>query len=119
MCGVFGIYNNEMASWNTCFGLIALQHRGQESAGIAVSSGDNVNLYRGSGRVENVFSEKILETMGGDVAIGHVRYSTVAGTNFVQPFKTDKPFEIALGHNGQINFGPEYRERLEMPLLIM
>ncbi len=112
MCGIFGIYNNELASWNACFGLTALQHRGQESAGIAVSADGKVNLYAKPGRVENVFNEEILEVMGGNIAIGHVRYSTVAGTDFVQPVKVDKPFEIALGHNGQINFSPEYRERL-------
>lgn len=113
MCGVFGIYNDKDASWKSYFGLIALQHRGHESAGIAVSADNRINLYTDRGLVQTIFNDRILEALGGDAAIGHVRYSTVAGSDFIQPCKAEEPFEIALGHNGQINFGPEYDEKFK------
>lgn len=113
MCGIFGIYNDQKASWRTYFGLLALQHRGHETAGIAVSSDNSINVYKDRGLVPIIFDEKILEAIGGNAAIGHVRYSTVAGTSFIQPFKTERPFDIALGHNGQINFGKDYQEQFK------
>lgn len=78
-CGIFGIYSNEKRhiAHSVFFGLYALQHRGQESAGIAVAYDDKIDFYRDKGLVPEVFSSEILEKLPeGDVAIGHVKYST-------------------------------------------
>ncbi len=77
-CGIFGIYPKDLKvniAQLTYLGLLALQHRGQESAGIAVNSGKNILIYRDLGLVTEVFKKDILKTLHGDVAIGHVRYS--------------------------------------------
>jgi len=89
----------------TYFGLYALQHRGQESAGIAVSDGQNILVYRELGLVSQVFDERTLATLQGDLAIGHTRYSTTGSTTWenAQPsFKTDGTRGLALGHNGNL-----------------
>jgi amidophosphoribosyltransferase len=89
----------------TYFGLYALQHRGQESAGIAVSDGQNILVYRELGLVSQVFDERTLATLQGDLAIGHTRYSTTGSTTWenAQPsFKTDGTHGLALGHNGNL-----------------
>ena len=75
-CGVFGICNHSQAAKITYLGLYALQHRGQESAGIVTSDGFNVSAHRGLGLVNNVFNERILESLTGHLAIGHNRSST-------------------------------------------
>jgi len=81
MCGVFGVYNNKSAAEPTYLGLHALQHRGQESAGIAVSDGYDINLKLGQGLVNVAIKEEDLKELKGDLAIGHVRYSTAGGSN--------------------------------------
>lgn len=98
----------------TYFGLYALQHRGQESAGIAVSDSENLLVYKELGLVSQVFNEATLSTLQGDLGIGHVRYSTTGSTTWenAQPiFKTDGEQSIALGHNGNlVNTGELARE---------
>jgi amidophosphoribosyltransferase len=87
------------------FGLFAQQHRGQESAGIAVSDGQNVLVYKELGLVSQVFDEATLSTLQGDLGIGHTRYSTTGSTTWenAQPvFKTDGVRTLALGHNGNL-----------------
>jgi amidophosphoribosyltransferase len=87
------------------FGLFAQQHRGQESAGIAVSDGQNVLVYKELGLVSQVFNEATLATLQGDLGIGHTRYSTTGSTTWenAQPvFKTDGVHTLALGHNGNL-----------------
>ena len=74
-CGVFGIFGHPEAANLTYLGLYALQHRGQESAGIAASDGGDVRLSKTMGHVADAFSEKTLEGLAGHIAIGHVRYS--------------------------------------------
>ncbi len=106
-CGVFGVYapNDDVARL-TCFGLQALQHRGQESAGIAVGDGETVLAFKDLGLVTQVFDEASLSALKGHVAIGHVRYSTSGG---VESWEASQPHIsaidevlIALAHNGTL-----------------
>ncbi len=105
-CGLFGVWapGDDVARL-TYFGLFAQQHRGQESAGIAVSDGQNILVYKDMGLVSQVFSEATLTTLNGDLGIGHTRYSTTGSTTWdnAQPvFKTDGVHTVALGHNGNL-----------------
>ena len=117
-CGVIGIYAPGVPSISQmlCFGLIALQHRGQESAGIAVLKGDKMQYYKEMGLVQEVFNSDILERLPADIGIGHVRYSTT-GESYVsnaQPLVVRyKGGSIALAHNGNLVNAVEIRERLE------
>lgn len=117
-CGVIGIYapGEEAISQMLCFGLIALQHRGQESAGIAVLKGDKMQYYKEMGLVQEVFNNDILERLPADIGIGHVRYSTT-GESYVsnaQPLVVKyKGGSIALAHNGNLVNAGEIRARLE------
>jgi amidophosphoribosyltransferase len=107
-CGVFGVYApGEDVGQLTYFGLYALQHRGQESAGIAVGDGEDVLVYSNLGLVNQVFDEKVLDGLAGHIAIGHVRYSTTGSSGMIenaQPaFMTRADGTgIALGHNGNL-----------------
>jgi amidophosphoribosyltransferase len=97
------------------FGLFAQQHRGQESAGIAVSDGRNLLVYKELGLVSQVFNEATLATLQGDLGIGHTRYSTTGSTTWenAQPtFKTDGEHSIALGHNGNLVNTAELRDEV-------
>jgi len=105
-CGLFGVWApGEDVARLTYFGLFAQQHRGQESAGIAVSDRSNILVYKDLGLISQVFSEATLTTLHGDLAIGHTRYSTTGSTTWdnAQPvFKTDGVRSVALGHNGNL-----------------
>jgi amidophosphoribosyltransferase len=105
-CGLFGVWApGEDVARVTYFGLFAQQHRGQESAGIAVSDGNNILVYKDLGLVSQVFSEATLTTLHGDLGIGHTRYSTTGSTTWdnAQPvFKSDGAHTVALGHNGNL-----------------
>jgi len=105
-CGLFGVWApGEDVARLTYFGLFAQQHRGQESAGIAVSDGSNILVYKDLGLIAQVFSDATLSTLLGDLAIGHTRYSTTGSTTWdnAQPvFKTDGARSVALGHNGNL-----------------
>lgn len=87
-CGIFAIYDHEEASRVAFYGLFALQHRGQESAGIVSSDGCNVWEHKGMGLAAEVFKEKHLQKLPGRLAIGHVRYSTTGSSTIsnAQPF---------------------------------
>lgn len=115
-CGVFGVYGNTKAAGLTYYGLFALQHRGQESAGIAVSDGTKINLHKDMGLVSDIFNQENLAELTGEIAIGHVRYATAGGRTIdnAQPFVNSfKLGSIALAHNGQlVNYSP-LREMLE------
>jgi amidophosphoribosyltransferase len=115
-CGLFGVWApGEDVSRLIYFGLYALQHRGQESAGIAVSDGQNILVYRELGLVSQVFDERTLSTLQGELGIGHNRYSTTGSTTWenAQPsFKTDGTRGLALGHNGNLVNTPELSERV-------
>ncbi len=115
-CGLFGVWapGDEVARL-TYFGLFAQQHRGQESAGIAVSDGANILVYKDLGLVSQVFNEATLTTLHGDLAVGHTRYSTTGSTTWdnAQPvFKTDGVRSVALGHNGNLVNTSELSERV-------
>jgi len=106
-CGVFGVWaSGEEVSKLAYFALYALQHRGQEAAGIAVSDGSSVVVYKDLGLVSQVFDEATLNTLQGHIAVGHTRYSTTGSTNWenAQPsFRTTRAGTgLALGHNGNL-----------------
>jgi len=105
-CGVFGVIGPDMdAARLAYFGLFALQHRGQESAGIAVSDSDNITVYKDLGLVAQVFDERVLAGLPGDLAIGHTRYSTTGSNRWEnsQPvFRHLMTNGIALAHNGNL-----------------
>lgn len=114
-CGVFGVYapNSDVARL-TYFGLFALQHRGQESAGIAVSDRKDLVCYKEMGLVSQVFNEKILNILKGDIAIGHVRYSTTGSSTEVnaQPILISGENPIAIAHNGNLINSLSLKEEL-------
>ncbi len=115
-CGVFGVWNHPQAAEMTYLGLYAMQHRGQESAGISTSDGEKLHVHKGLGLVGEVFDSFKWSDLPGRSAIGHVRYSTT-GQNLLtnaQPLKADvrgKP--IALAHNGNLVNSLELRENLQ------
>ena len=114
-CGIFGIHNHPEASNMTYLGLYALQHRGQESVGIASSDGARLGLVRAMGYVADNFNEDKLKTLAGAIAMGHVRYSTSgdSGLKNAQPFLIDCVHgEIAIGHNGNLVNAQELRDAL-------
>lgn len=115
-CGVFGIYApGEDVSRLTYLGLHALQHRGQESAGIAVVDNGSIITYKDMGLIPQVFSETNLASLQGDIAIGHVRYSTTGSTHWenAQPvYKTFGGGSLALAHNGNLINTQELRSAL-------
>jgi amidophosphoribosyltransferase len=117
-CGVFGVYApNEDVARLTFFALFALQHRGQESSGIATADGRKIRRYTGMGRVSNVFTEESLSGLAGYVAIGHNRYSTAGSSKAInaQPILVGNDSDtIAIAHNGNIiNAGHLYQELVE------
>jgi amidophosphoribosyltransferase len=116
MCGVFGIRAPERdVARVTFFGLFALQHRGQESAGIAVSDRGRLTVLRDMGLVTQVFDERKLHGLRGEAAIGHTRYSTTGSTHWAnaQPLiQRGRGRTVALGHNGNLVNAAELREEL-------
>lgn len=116
-CGVFGIFGHPEAARVTHHGLIALQHRGQESAGIVTSDGADLHVHKGMGLVNDVFDQPAtLEKLKGDVAIGHVRYSTTGSSNLgnAQPvLVTTRKGGLALAHNGNLVDADPIRADLE------
>jgi amidophosphoribosyltransferase len=107
-CGVFGVWApDEDVAKLSYYGLYALQHRGQEAAGIAVSDGTNITVFKNLGLVSQVFDEAMLATLTGDLAIGHTRYSTTGSCTWENAQPSFKSMEgrgsgIALGHNGNL-----------------
>ena len=105
-CGVFGVWApGEEVSKLVYFGLYALQHRGQESAGIAVSNGRQILVYKDMGLVSQVFDEPTLESLKGHLGVGHSRYSTTGASTWLnaQPtFRSTASGAITLAHNGNL-----------------
>lgn len=115
-CGVFGLWGHEEASNLAYLGLHALQHRGQESAGIVSTDGSQLFARRGLGLVHDVFSQEKLDALQGEAAIGHVRYSTSGETHLrnAQPIAIDYQHgSIAVAHNGNLTNAQELRRDLE------
>ncbi|HAW49387.1 TPA: amidophosphoribosyltransferase [bacterium] len=117
MCGIFGVFNFKEAADLVYLGLFALQHRGQESAGIVSSDGDNLYIHRGTGLVSQVFNRDDFAKLPGDSAIGHVKYSTTGSSRVeeAQPLLITygAGLKIALAHNGNIVNSGHLRGRLE------
>jgi amidophosphoribosyltransferase len=114
-CGVFGIFGHPEAANMTYLGLYALQHRGQESAGIAASDNEVIRLSRAMGYVADVFNSDNLAALSGPIAIGHVRYSTAGESRLAnaQPFLIDCAHgQMAIGHNGNLVNASELKEML-------
>ena len=115
-CGVFGVWApGEEVAKLTFFGLYALQHRGQESAGIAVSDGHNITVYKDMGLVSQVFTESSLESLQGHIAIGHTRYSTTGSScwdNAQPTFRATASGHLALSHNGNLTNTHDLASRL-------
>jgi amidophosphoribosyltransferase len=115
-CGVFGIYGHPNAAELTYYGLYALQHRGQESAGIVTSDGRQFRVHRGMGLVPQVFDGRILHELTGQIAVGHTRYSTTGSSHLrnAQPLTVDcGRGQIAIAHNGNLTNAGPLREELE------
>src|SRR5580698_7245965 len=114
-CGVVAIYGHPEAAKMTYLGLYALQHRGQESCGIAASDGQRVRVSRAMGYVADAFNGEVLDTLPGSTAIGHVRYSTAGESKLAnaQPLLIDCAHgQIAVGHNGNLVNAGELRDEL-------
>lgn len=115
-CGVFGIFGHPKAAEITYYGIYALQHRGQESAGIVTCESNQFYAHRGMGLVAQVFNREILSSLKGKMAVGHTRYSTSGSSSIVnaQPLVvTCAHGQIAIAHNGNLTNAAELREKLE------
>src|SRR5665213_1481023 len=115
-CGVFAIHGHSEAANLAYLGLYALQHRGQESAGIASSDGRDTYCHKSMGHVADIFSPEVLGRLPGDHAIGHTRYATAGDTVLLnaQPFSVDcNKGKVAVAHNGNITNAGELRRELE------
>ncbi len=115
-CGVFGIFGHPNAAELAYYGLYALQHRGQESAGIVTSDGRNFRAHRGMGLVPQIFNGEILHQLIGSVAVGHTRYSTTGSSQLknAQPLTVDcARGQIAIAHNGNLTNAARLRDELE------
>src|SRR5262245_60827046 len=116
MCGVVGIYGHPESANLAYLGLHALQHRGQESAGIVATDGERLRAVREMGHVGEIFTAGRLAHLKGFAAIGHVRYSTAGESSLknAQPIAVDyQGGSVAVGHNGNLVNATELRERLE------
>ena len=115
-CGVFGIYGHPNAAELTYYGLYALQHRGQESAGIVTCDGGKFREHKGMGLVSQIFNSDVLGKLSGNMAVGHTRYSTTGSSHIknAQPLIVDcKRGQIAVAHNGNLTNAAELRDQLE------
>jgi len=115
-CGVFGVYGHPNAAELAYYGLFALQHRGQESAGIVTSDGKHFRVHRGMGLVSQVFDGQILHDLVGHMAVGHTRYSTTGSSHLrnAQPLTVDCACgQIAIAHNGNLTNASQLRDELE------
>ena len=117
-CGLFGIFGDPEAVQKTYLGIYSLQHRGQESAGIASSNGESIQCYTGMGTVGRVFrtGSGIMEKLSNPVAIGHVRYSTTGSSNLInsQPFLSEySRGQVAVAHNGNLINASRLRDEYE------
>ncbi len=116
MCGIFGIHNHKDAARLTYLGLYALQHRGEESAGMVICNGKKIKFHKGMGLVNDVFNEGVIKTLRGNFAVGHNRYSTTGASvvKNVQPFLiSHKKGHIAIAHNGNLTNAYELRLAME------
>ncbi len=115
-CGIVGVFGHPEASNIAYLALHALQHRGQESAGIAVCNGEEIIYHKGRGLVQDVFDETVIRELKGDIAIGHVRYSTTGSSDIknAQPVVVEfSQGALAVAHNGNLTNAYQLRKELE------
>jgi amidophosphoribosyltransferase len=114
-CGVFGVYGHPNAAELTYYGLYALQHRGQESAGIVTSDGKQFRSHKGMGLVSQIFRGNILHDLAGKMSVGHTRYSTTGSSLLqnAQPFIANCRGPVAIAHNGNLTNASQLRDELE------
>src|SRR6476619_5431241 len=115
-CGVFGVYGHPNAAELTYYGLYALQHRGQESAGIVTCDGKRFHKYVGMGLVPQIFNGEHLHRLVGRMAVGHTRYSTTGSSHIqnAQPLTIDSRIgPVAIAHNGNLTNASALRNELE------
>lgn len=115
-CGLFGITSNRQAVWLTYLGLFAQQHRGQEACGIVANNQGVLSMHKDMGLVSDVFSEQVLSRLKGNMAVGHVRYSTTGSSVLKnsQPLLIDYANgSICIAHNGNLVNSLELRQKLE------
>ena len=115
-CGVFGVVGHQDAAQICYYGLHSLQHRGQEAAGICCENNGKMNIYKGEGLVTEVFDQDKLKNLNGNVAIGHVRYSTAGGGGLanVQPFVfRTMEGSMSICHNGNLVNANILKQELE------
>ncbi|RKY27860.1 MAG: amidophosphoribosyltransferase [Candidatus Omnitrophota bacterium] len=116
MCGVFGVFGHKQASSLVYLGLYALQHRGEESAGIASFDGKKIRLHKGMGLVSDVFDTKVIKSLRGEISLGHNRYSTtgVSSAKNIQPFLArHRGRHLLIAHNGNLTNTFSLRKDLE------
>ncbi len=116
MCAIFGIYGHKDSARLTYLGLYALQHRGEESCGITVTNGKKAKSHKGMGLVCDVFTEPVIRSLTGPIAVGHTRYSTTGSSNIrnVQPFFVQHRLgNIAIAHNGNLTNTTALRRHME------
>src|SRR6266478_6533028 len=115
-CGVFGVFGHPNAAELTYYGLYALQHRGQESAGIVTSDGRQFREHKGMGLVSQIFNGEVLHNLVGSMAVGHTRYYTTGSSHLrnAQPLTADcVRGQIAIAHNGNLTNAAHLRDELE------
>jgi amidophosphoribosyltransferase len=113
MCGVIGIVGHSAVNQMLYDGLLLLQHRGQDAAGIATAQGKRIHIHRGNGLVRDVFRTRDMRNLQGQMGIGHVRYPTAgsaSNSEEAQPFYVNAPFGIVLGHNGNLTNAEELQQ---------
>jgi amidophosphoribosyltransferase len=113
MCGVIGIVGHSSVNQMLYDGLLLLQHRGQDAAGIATAQGKRIHIHRGNGLVRDVFRTRDMRNLQGQMGIGHVRYPTAgsaSNSEEAQPFYVNAPFGIVLGHNGNLTNAEELQQ---------
>ncbi|MEN9772225.1 MAG: amidophosphoribosyltransferase [Pseudomonadota bacterium] len=113
MCGVIGVVGHSAVNQLLYDGLLLLQHRGQDAAGIATAQGKRIHIHRGNGLVRDVFRTRDMRNLQGQMGIGHVRYPTAgsaANSEEAQPFYVNAPFGIVLGHNGNLTNAEELQQ---------
>ena len=113
MCGVIGIWANDHIVRDMYQGLLAMQHRGQDAAGIITYDG-RFHTKKGNGLVRDIFTAENIQRLRGNIGIGHTRYPTVGGGGGedAQPFQVNSPFGIVMAHNGNVTNYKELKEEL-------
>ena len=104
MCGIIGIVSNSPVNQMLYDGLLVLQHRGQDAAGIATCDNGRIKMYKNNGLVKDVFHTRHMRHLSGNIGIGHVRYPTAGSSSAAeaQPFYVNSPYGLVLGHNGNL-----------------